>query len=309
MAMATKGAMGMSLAMVIALSIVLTVTADGECSVAAPCPDKNNCCSQFGFCGTGAPYCGNGCQAGPCTGGTPPSPPSGGGGLGDILTRNLYEQLFPGHLSFYSYDKLIEASKLFPQFGTTGDSTTRKREIAAFAAHVTQETSGLKVIVEQTNDPYCDGSRPEFPCNGKHFNGRGPLQLSWNYNYGTCGNYLKRNLLGNPDLVATDPLVSFEASLWFWNQYGDNVIPHIHDVITGNWNPTTVDKAANRVPGFGVTIDIINGGLECGKQSNEADNRVKYFKNFCSQMNISPGDNVDCKKMKPFYSVKLTAES
>lgn len=305
MAMAMKGAMGVALAMVIALSIVLTVMADGECSVAAPCPDKNNCCSQFGFCGKGDPYCGNGCQAGPCSGGTP----SGGGGLGDILTRNLYEQLFPGHLSFYSYDKFIEASKLFPQFGTTGDTNTRKREIAAFAAHVTQETSGLKKIVEQTSDPYCDSNRAEFPCNGKHFNGRGPLQLSWNYNYGTCGNYLKINLLGNPDLVATDPLVSFKSSLWFWNQYGDNVIPHIHDVITGNWKPNNADKAANRVPGFGVTIDIINGNLKCGKQSNAADNRVRYFKDFCSRLNVSPGDNLDCKKMKPFYGVTLVAES
>jgi len=228
--------------------------------------------------------------------------------LGDILTRNLYEQLFPGHLPFYSYDKLIEASKLFPKFGTTGDSNTRKREIAAFAAHVTQETSGLKKIVEQTNDPYCE-PRPEFPCNGQRFNGRGPLQLSWNYNYGTCGKYLNINLLGNPDLVATDPLISFKASLWFWNQYGDNVIPHIHDVITGNWKPNNADKAANRVPGFGVTIVVINGGLECNKQSGEADNRVRYFKDFCSRLNISPGDNLDCKKMRPFYGVNLVAES
>jgi len=228
--------------------------------------------------------------------------------LGDILTRNLYEELFPGHLPFYSYDKLIEASKLFPQFGTTGDSNTRKREIAAFAAHVTQETSGLKKIAEQTNDPFCAPS-PEFPCNGRHFNGRGPLQLSWNFNYGPCGNYLNIDLLRNPDLVATDPLVSFESSLWFWNQYGDNVIPHMHDVITGNWKPSDADKAANRVPGFGVTIAIINGGLECGKQSAEADNRVKYFTDFCKRLNISPDDNLDCKKMRPFYSVNLAAES
>jgi chitinase len=222
--------------------------------------------------------------------------------LGDILTITLYEQLFPGHLSFYSYDTLIQASKLFPQFGTTGNNTTRKREIAAFAAHVTQETSGLQEIVEQTNDTYCDSTQTQFPCNGKQFNGRGPLQLSWNYNYGTCGNYLNMTLLGNPDLVATDSLVSFEASLWFWNEYGDDVIPHIHDVITGNWNATNADVAANRLPGFGVTIDIINGDLECDQQSNEADNRVSYFKNFCTQLNISTGDNVDCKNMKPFYS-------
>ena len=119
--------------------------AQGTCSANAPCPDSNNCCSKWGYCGTGDAYCGEGCVAGPCTGGggggggvTPPS----GSGLGATLTKSLYEQLFPGHLPFYAYDKLIEAAKAFPQFGTTGDEHTRKKEIAAFAAHIWQETSG-----------------------------------------------------------------------------------------------------------------------------------------------------------------------
>jgi len=142
MAMAMKGGVAMALAMALVLSFGLTAMADGECSVSSPCRDSTYCCSQFGYCGTGVPYCGNGCQAGPCTGGTPPSP-GGGAVLSDILTRSLYEELFPGHLPFYSYDTLIEAAKLFPQFGTTGDTNTRKREIAAYAAHVTHETSGL----------------------------------------------------------------------------------------------------------------------------------------------------------------------
>lgn len=121
--------------------------AQGTCSANAPCPDSNNCCSQWGYCGTGDAYCGAGCVAGPCTGGGggggggTPTPPSGSG-LGATLTRSLYEQLFPGHLDFYAYDKLIEAAKSFPQFGTTGDQNTKKKEIAAFAAHVWQETSG-----------------------------------------------------------------------------------------------------------------------------------------------------------------------
>jgi len=120
---------------------------------------------------------------------------------------------------------------------------------------------------------------------------------------------LKIDLLSNPDLVATDPLVSFKSSLWFWNQYGDNVIPHIHDVITGNWKPNSIDQNAKRFPGFGVTIVIINGGLECGKESAQADARVQYFRNFCSRLNVAPGDNLDCKMMKPFYSFNRAAES
>lgn len=124
------------------LALVHVGAAEGECSKASPCPDSNNCCSQYGYCGTGDPYCGSGCQAGPCTGGTPLTPSPGGSGLSAVLTKSLYQQLFPHHLSFFSYEALIEAAKSFPQFGTTGDENTKKREIAAFAAHVWQETSG-----------------------------------------------------------------------------------------------------------------------------------------------------------------------
>jgi hypothetical protein len=281
--------------------------AQGTCSANSPCPDSNNCCSQWGYCGTGPPYCGTGCISGPCTpgGGDSTPTPSGGSGLGATLTKSVYEQLFPGHLEFYAYDKLIEAAKSFPKFGTTGDQNTKKKEIAAFAAHVWQETSGLKKIREDNQGDYCDSSRPQFPCNGHKFYGRGPLQLSWNYNYGTCGKALGLNLLANPDLVATDALVSFKASLWFWSDYGDSKIPNIHSVITGNWSPTNDDKNANRYPGFGLTIDIINGGLECNKNSDAANNRVNYYKKFCKELGVEPGSHVDCKQMKPFYGVNV----
>lgn len=133
--------------------------------------------------------------------------------------------------------------------------------------------------------------------------------MNRNYNYGTCGNYIGVDLLNNPGLVATNNVISFKSSLWFWNQYGDNVIPHIHDVITGNWRPNGADQAANRVPGFGVTIDVINGDLECNKESSQANNRVQLFKNFCSRLGVDPGSNLDCKRMRPFYGVNAVAES
>lgn len=298
----------MAMGVVVVLSSVLVVEAQGECSRNQPCPNPGYCCSKYGYCGEGDPYCGDGCQGGPCSGGGGGGG-GGGGRLGDILTRSLYEQFFPGHLPFYSYDALIEAAKAFPQFGTTGDTNTRKREIAAFAAHATHETSGLTKINEDTNDPnhYCD-HKPQFPCRGQYF-GRGPLQLSWNYNYGTCGNDIGVDLLGNPGLVATNNVISFKSSLWFWNKYGDNVIPHIHDVITGSWRPNSADRAANRVPGFGVTIDIINGDLECNQESPKANSRVQYFRNFCSRLGVAPGSNLDCKRMRPFYGVNAAAES
>lgn len=44
---------------------------------------------------------------------------------------------------FYSYDAFINAAKSFPAFGTTGDDGARKREVAAFLAQTSHETTGL----------------------------------------------------------------------------------------------------------------------------------------------------------------------
>lgn len=133
-------------ALVLSNGGALIAEAQGECSRNSPCPNLAHCCSNWGYCGVGNDYCGEGCQGGPCYGPTPPGPsPPSGSGLDAILTRSVFENFFPGHLSFYSYDVLIEAAKSFPQFGTTGDTDTRKREIAAYAAHVKHETGGLSV--------------------------------------------------------------------------------------------------------------------------------------------------------------------
>ena len=37
----------------------------------------------------------------------------------------------------------------------------------------------------------------------------------------------------------------------------------MHDVVTRFWKPNAVDTAAGIKLGFGATINIINGGLEC----------------------------------------------
>ncbi|XWS42213.1 hypothetical protein CRYUN_Cryun17cG0148900 [Craigia yunnanensis] len=37
--------------------------------------------------------------------------------------------------------------------------------------------------------------------------------------------------------------------------------PSFHDVIIGQWNPSADDTAADRLPGYGVITNIINGGI------------------------------------------------
>ncbi|KAJ1980487.1 hypothetical protein H4R35_001107 [Dimargaris xerosporica] len=52
------------------LGLAATVSAQGTCT-ANECP-AGLCCSKYGYCGTGADYCGDGCKGGACT-----KPPTG----------------------------------------------------------------------------------------------------------------------------------------------------------------------------------------------------------------------------------------
>lgn len=118
----------------------------------AVCPN-GLCCSKFGYCGTTSAYCCSGCQSQcNCGGVTPsPNPPSGGGGSGvaSIISSDLFNQMLlhrndaacPAH-GFYTYDAFITAANSFSGFGTTGDADTQKREIAAFLAQTSHETTG-----------------------------------------------------------------------------------------------------------------------------------------------------------------------
>ena len=64
-------------------------------------------------------------------------------GVGAIVTRAMFDELWPNrNASFYTYAAFIAAAKSYPKFGTEGTRAQKLREIAAFAAHVQQETAG-----------------------------------------------------------------------------------------------------------------------------------------------------------------------
>ena len=206
---------------------------------------------------------------------TPPSD-----GFASIVSRQIYELMFPNRNSFYSYDNLVAAIEKYPSFCKEGSDEQRKREAAAFLANVAQESGHLQYIDELNTavwGSYCDPTT--YPClQGKTYHGRGPIQLSWNYNYARCGAEIGIDLLNNPDLVSTDSAISFITALWFW-------MTSCHDAI--------------RNSGFGMTISIINGGIECGPNASsegrqEAQNRINFYLDFCEKLEVSPGDNLSC---------------
>ncbi|CAK9215606.1 unnamed protein product [Sphagnum troendelagicum] len=259
------------------------------------------CCSQYGYCGSTAAYCGTGCQS-QCTAtpSPPPPPASSGSGVGNILTNSLFNSFFPNRNAFYTYAAFISAANAYPSFGTTGSSVQIRQEIAAFCAHVTQETSGLVYINEIDQSQYCDPSSTQYPCAaGQEYYGRGPLQISWNFNYGAASASVGSNILANPNQVSSDPVLAFKTALWFWTTASPPK-PSCHDVMIGNWTPSSADIAAGREPGFGETINIINGGIECDQTSAAASNRITYYQNFCSQLGVSPGSNLNCASAQPY---------
>ncbi|XP_061992545.1 endochitinase EP3-like [Rosa rugosa] len=260
---------------ILGLAFVAQIAIAQDCGCAA-----GLCCSEFGYCGTGDAYCGKGCKEGPCTTTPTPTPTTNGGSVADIVTTDFFNGIINqagadcAGKSFYTRQAFLDALGSYGDFGTTGSADDNKREVAALFAHVTHETGHFCYIEEIKKDIYCDTSKTEYPCNpNKQYYGRGPLQLTWNYNYGAAGSAIGFDGLNSPETVATDPVVAFKTGLWFW-------MTNVHSVIG---------------QGFGATTRAINGDVECdGKAPDKVQARVNYYNDYCTQLNVSPGDNLYC---------------
>ncbi len=187
-----------------------------------------------------------------------------------------------------------------------------KQEAAAFLANIARETTGgwdatpggrfawgLHFIEEQ-NPPsqYCEASNTTYPCvPGFSYHGRGPIQLSWNYNYGQMGSVLGADLLNNPDLVKSDGVIAFQTALWFW-MTSQPPKPSCHAVMTGGWTPSPDGASKGRAPGFGMTINIINGGLECSIPTiDKVRDRVGFYERFTQMLGVNMGESIFCENM------------
>ncbi|MFC4033379.1 glycoside hydrolase family 19 protein [Streptomyces polygonati] len=214
--------------------------------------------------------------------------PAGGGGTpsGFVVSEAQFNQMFPSRNSFYTYGGLTAALSAYPGFATTGSDTVKKQEAAAFLANVNHETGGLVYVVEQNTanySHYCDTSQPYgCPAGQSAYYGRGPIQLSWNFNYKAAGDSLGIDLLDNPNLVQTDPAIAWKTGLWYWNTQ------------SGPGTMTPHNAMVNQA-GFGQTIRSINGSLECdGRNPAQVQSRVNAYQSFTSILGVTPGSNLYC---------------
>ena len=192
----------------------------------------------------------------------------------------------------------------YSTFCNTGNDYNDKRELAAFFANITKETTGgwkdpdpSKSPAEQefgshgtyglywlrelapgnTSGPtagsikpttcYTAGSQNDYqPVAGKCYYGRGPIQMSYFYNYGNFSEFLYNNtsLVSNPDLVEQDGELAFLSAIWFW-MTPQCPKPSCHQVMQEIYDEsaTSYSSAKMSKKGFLHTVNIINGSVEC----------------------------------------------
>ncbi|WP_328894879.1 glycoside hydrolase family 19 protein [Streptomyces sp. NBC_00236] len=233
-------------------------------------PGSSDVWADQGSCGSG--------------GGTDPGDP--GSSTGFVVSEAQFNQMFPGRSSFYTYSGLTAALSAYPGFANTGSDTVKKQEAAAFLANVSHETGGLVYVVEQNtaNYPhYCDTSQSYgCPAGQAAYYGRGPIQLSWNFNYKAAGDALGIDLLGNPYLVEQNASVAWKTGLWYWNtQNGPGTMTAHNAMVNG--------------AGFGETIRSINGSLECnGGNPAQVQSRIDKYRAFVQILGTTAGANLSC---------------
>lgn len=216
-------------------------------------------------------------------GGEPTNPPSTSA---FPVSEAQFNQMFPNRIPFYSYAGLLDAVKKYPAFTGTGSDQVRKQEAAAFLANINHESGGLVYVEEQNqaNWPlYCDRSQPYgCPAGQDAYHGRGPIQLSWNFNYKAAGDALGIDLLNNPDRVKNEASVAYQTAVWYWmTQNGPGSM--------------TAHAAMVNERGFGETIRSINGSLECnGGNPAQVQSRVDAYQRFTSILGVAPGGNLYC---------------
>jgi predicted chitinase len=213
----------------------------------------------------------------------PTNPPTG---FGSIVSEAQFEQVFPHRNRFYTYAGLVEAASFYPAFAGTGTTETKKREVAAALANFAHETGNFVHIVEQNTNNYphyCDQNQPYgCPAGQAAYYGRGPIQLSWNFNYKAAGDALSINLLGDPWQVERNAAVAWKTALWYWMTQNGPGTMTAHNAMVNN-------------AGFGETIRSINGALECGgRNPAQVQSRIDSYQAITRILGTTPGNNLGC---------------
>ncbi|MGO1191942.1 glycoside hydrolase family 19 protein [Vibrio casei] len=248
----------------------------------------------------------------------------------------------------YTYTRFLRAIGKFSAFcgeytdGRDSDAICKKSIVTAFA-HFSQETGG-HISKENTSDnPLAleewqqalvhvremgwvegqagyttgcgqdDWQNKRWPCAvGEGYFGRGAKQLSYHFNYGAFSEVMYDGdatvLLNNPGLVA-DSWLNLASAIWFFLTPQAPKPAMLH-VIDRTWVPSQRELDAGIGYGFGTTINIINGGIECGEQNKNKGqpvNRIRYWEGLAAhfQIPIENDETNTCWQQTPYGSLNL----
>ncbi|WP_178124462.1 chitinase [Spartinivicinus ruber] len=257
-----------------------------------------------------------------------------------IISSKDWDFLFSKRNVTYTYNNFLKAIGKFPAFcggysdNRDADAICRK-SLATMFAHFTQETGGHNPYEEVPewrqglfwvremgwNETMRGGYNSEcnpdtwqgrtWPCGTfkdgefKSYFGRGAKQLSYNYNYGPFSDAMFgtiRTLLDHPEKVA-DTWLNLASAVFFF-VYPQPPKPSMLHVVEGTWQPNQHDHNNGLFPGFGVTTQIINGGVECGatQEHKQSLNRIRYYQSFTQYLNvpITSSEVLGCANMQRF---------
>ena len=205
----------------------------------------------------------------------------------------------------------------YSTFCNTGNDYNDKRELSAFLANITKETTGgwgndvgtgssgdhgkwglyflrelgpgstpLQRAQNKTTNCYTTGSKIDYqPAPGKCYYGRGPIQLSYHYNYGNFSDFYFNNktLVNNPDLLEQDGELALLSAIWFW-MTPQCPKPSCHQVMQEIYDESATSYSSGNMgkKGFLHTVNIINGDVECRGANAKPLLRSKLYKYYMS---------------------------
>ncbi|EHA1125826.1 carbohydrate-binding protein [Vibrio navarrensis] len=248
----------------------------------------------------------------------------------------------------YTYTRFLRAVGKFPAFcgeysdGRNSDAICKKSIVTAFA-HFSQETGGHIAKDNVSDNPLAleewqqalvhvremgwsegqagyttgcgqnDWQNQRWPCEaGQGYFGRGAKQLSYHFNYGAFSEVMFDGdatvLLKNPALVA-DSWLNLASAIWFFLTPQAPKPAMLH-VIDRTWVPSQREIDAGIGYGFGTTINVINGGIECGEQNKNKGqpvNRIRYWEGLAEhyQIPIEADEKNTCWQQTPYGSLNL----
>ncbi|MGL5282155.1 MAG: chitinase, partial [Plesiomonas shigelloides] len=218
----------------------------------------------------------------------------------------------------YTYVRFLRAVGKFPAFcsdytdGRNADAICKKSIITMFA-HFAQETGGHIAKDNVSDNPLAleewqqalvhvremgwsegqtgyttgcgqnDWQNKKWPCaTGQGYFGRGAKQLSYHFNYGAFSEAMfdgKASVLLNEPGRVADSWLNLASAIWFFLT-PQAPKPSMLHVVDRTWKPSQRELDAGIGYGFGTTINIINGGIECGehnKDKGQPVNRIRYW--------------------------------